>query len=196
MMVIEQRLTIPGADLCLFNHVWSDAEAHVIWPQLQALDWQQKAIRLFGRDVMQPRLVAWYGDAGANYRYSGVDNEPLPWAPVLLAIRDKIEPLCQARFNSVLCNFYRNGQDSVGWHSDDEPELGAKPIIASVSFGVTRPFLLQHKKDKSLRFSVELTNASLLLMQGETQKNYRHAVLKNNKVVDARINLTFRQILK
>jgi alkylated DNA repair dioxygenase AlkB len=195
-MMKQQRLAIPHADLQLFLNVWSDAEAKALWPALHTLDWQQKAITLFGRAVMQPRLIAWYGDAGADYRYSGLLNIPQPWTPVLQAIRERVQSICQVDFNSVLGNWYRDGHDSVGWHSDDEPELGPQPIIASVSFGVTRRFSLQHKKDKALRFAIDLPNASLLLMQGETQQHYRHAVLKDKAVKDGRINLTFRQILR
>ena len=194
--MLKQELAISDATLTLFEDVWTAAESQALFAQLQHLDWQQKTIKMFGRDVMQPRLVAWYGDAGADYRYSGVLNRALPWTPVLNHIRERVQAVTQRAFNSVLCNYYRDGQDSVGWHSDDETELGEKPIIASVSFGVMREFCLQHRKHKTARYAIALPDASVLLMAGETQKHYRHAVLKNTKISESRINLTFRMIGK
>lgn len=189
--------TIPlvDADLTFYQKVWTPKESQRIYLLLQTLHWQQKNIRLFGREVMQPRLVAWYGDAGADYVYSGVRNIPLPWPACLVEIRQRVQQLVQSEFNSVLCNLYRNGDDSVGWHSDDEAELGPEPMIASVSFGATRRFSLQHKRDKTVKGHLDLPDASLLLMKGATQQNYRHAVLKAKTESAPRINLTFRKII-
>lgn len=158
------------------------------------LAWAQTPIIIYGREVMQPRLSAWYGDADAQYRYSGVMHAPMRWTPILLDIKSVLESLTGASYNSVLCNWYRSGQDSMGWHSDDEPELGAQPIIASLSVGGARRFLLQHRKIKAMKWSCSLGDGDLLLMKGDTQKNYRHSVPKTAREVESRINLTFRRI--
>jgi alkylated DNA repair dioxygenase AlkB len=142
-----------------------------------------------------PRLSAWYGDAGAVYTYSGLRLEPLPWTPVLLEIKQATERLSGTRFNSVLLNLYRDGQDSMGWHSDDEPELGPEPVIASVSLGALRRFVFQHKK-RRWRIALDLEPGSVLLMAGATQHHWRHALPKTRRPVAPRINLTFRTILR
>ncbi len=190
-----QHIALHGADITLYPALWTAHESQQIFEQLQTLRWQQKAIRLFGRSVMQPRLVAWYGDDGADYVYSGVRNIPLPWEPTLLALRERVQRIVPHTFNAVLCNFYRDGNDSIGWHSDDEKSLGPQPIIASLSFGATRVFRLQHKRDKTQKLAIELPDASLLLMQGATQKNYRHAIFKTKDPIGPRVNLTFRNIV-
>lgn len=161
-----------------------------LWDQLQ---WSQFEITLFGRTVAQPRLSAWYGDPEARYRYSGLQLEPLPWLPLLLDLKDRVENACRHEFNSVLANAYRSGEDSMGWHSDDEPELGAKPLVASLSLGAERRFLVRRKgESKSAGF--RLGNGSLLVMKQGCQENYQHALPKTRKPVGLRINLTFRQI--
>lgn len=193
--MLKTDLPLPDASLTLFTSVWDSSESTTLLQTLQdTLAWRQKNIRLFGRDVMQPRLVCWYGDDGADYRYSGVSNQALPWTPELLEIKAKVESTCQIRCNAVLGNCYRNGQDSVSWHSDDEPELGSMPIIASVSLGAVRRFELRHKKRPEYRLKLDLPDASILLMAGQTQANYRHALPKQGSVQDVRINLTFRLI--
>lgn len=156
--------------------------------------WQQKPIMIYGKSVLQPRLVAWYGDADAIYKYSGVSHEPLPWMPVLAELRTQICEHAEIELNSVLCNLYRDGKDSMGWHADNEPELGVHPNIASLSFGASRRFLMQHKKNKSFTWECVLEDGDLLLMQGATQTYYRHSVPKTAKQIGPRINLTFRRI--
>ena len=157
----------------------------------QELCWRQQEILIFGKKVMQPRLVAWYGDADARYQYSGLALEPLPWHPVLSDLRTQLEKHCQAPFNSVLANAYRDGSDSMGWHRDDEPELGPRPVIASLSLGQERRFLLRRNgADRSE--GLLLTHGSLLVMKGESQRLYRHSLPRSKRPMGLRINLTFR----
>ena len=156
--------------------------------------WKSERIKLYGKYHSIPRLTAWYGDPGKIYRYSGIKAEPNPWTGTLAAIKHSIESLCRTRFNSVLLNLYRKGSDSVSWHSDNEPELGANPIIASVSLGQKRKFQLKHKCNKALKQSIVLTHGSLLIMRGETQKNWLHRLPKSSCAMAPRINLTFRLI--
>lgn len=159
------------------------------------INWQQDKIRIFGKEVNLPRLTAWYGDPGKSYTYSGITMNPDPWSQNLLAIKERIEETVRVNFNSVLANLYRNGQDYVSWHSDDEKELGKNPIIASVSFGATRRFLLRHRSNKDLKtVDLSLGHGSLLIMKGSTQHYWKHQVPKTAKVKTERINLTFRVI--
>ncbi|MBD2579818.1 alpha-ketoglutarate-dependent dioxygenase AlkB [Oscillatoria sp. FACHB-1406] len=156
--------------------------------------WQQETIQLFGKKYQVPRLIAWYGDRDKVYTYSGIAHTPQAWNSTLFLIKNRLETLLRAKFNSVLLNLYRDGQDSMAWHSDDEPELGKNPTIASVSFGATRRFSLKHKHIKERKVELELSSGSLLLMQGETQHYWKHQIPKTKKPVGARINLTFRTI--
>ncbi|WP_374583464.1 alpha-ketoglutarate-dependent dioxygenase AlkB [Pseudoduganella sp.] len=158
---------------------------------LEETAWKAETIFLFGREVAQPRLSAWYGEA--RYTYSGRTFEPLPFTPLQLEIKRAIELASGRRFNSVLLNYYRNEQDSMGFHSDDEPELGPQPAIASVSFGATRTFILKHKK-QAKTVKLDLTDGSLLLMAGKLQHCWRHGINKERKPCGPRINLTFRLI--
>ena len=159
------------------------------------LSWHQPRVRICGRMVRSPRLAAWHGDPGAVYTYSGSTNEPLPWLPELRDLRDCVQRACGARFNSVLANLYRDGRDSMGWHSDAETELGSEPVIASLSVGGARRFLLRHRKRKSHpRTAVILQPGSLLLMCGSTQRYWRHRVPPTKRPVDPRINLTYRNL--
>jgi alkylated DNA repair dioxygenase AlkB len=160
---------------------------------LHELAWHEESIRLFGCQLKVPRLVAWYGNEGARYRYSGVDHHPLPWTPCLLSLKQRLEAYCGRRFNSVLANHYRTGQDSMGWHSDDEPELGSEPWIASLSLGAERRFKLRHRSRPGT-LDIPLGNGSLLLMGGALQQDYQHCVPKTRVAVAGRINLTFRLI--
>jgi len=158
---------------------------------LTELDWRQDTARIVGREVQLPRLTAWYGDAG--YRYSGIDNSPEPWLPTLLELKATAEDLAGTTFNSVLANLYRDGRDSMGWHSDDERELGVDPVIASLSFGAVRRFRLKHKREP-LSLALDLQPGSCLVMAGTLQHHWRHALPKTSKPVGPRVNLTFRLI--
>jgi len=160
----------------------------------QAIEWRHERITVYGRSVCVPRLVAWYGDPGAVYTYSGVRHEPLPWLAPLADLRTRLEDYCAVTFNSVLANLYRDGQDGMGWHSDAEQALGEQPLIASLSLGASRLFKLRHKKKAYKELSLALASGSLLVMGGMLQKKWRHCVVKTRKPVGHRINLTFRLI--
>lgn len=165
--------------------------AEVMQRLLQETAWKAETIFLFGREVAQPRLSAWYGEA--RYTYSGRTFEPLPFTPLQLAIKETVEAASGRRFNSVLLNYYRNEQDSMGFHSDDEAELGPRPAIVSVSFGATRTFILKHKK-LAKTVKLDLTDGSLLLMAGKLQHCWRHGINKERQPRGPRVNLTFRLI--
>lgn len=157
--------------------------------------WKQEPIKIFGKEVLQPRLTAWYGDEDKMYTYSGITMKPLPWTNTLLQIKEKVEQIAAYKFNSVLLNFYRDGQDSMGWHRDNEKELGGDPVIASVSFGVARKFQFRYYKDYKRVISFELEHGSLLLMSGSTQNHWQHRLPKSSNVPGPRVNLTFRNII-
>lgn len=157
--------------------------------------WRQEQISIYGKTWPQPRLSAWYGDSEASYQYSGISMNPRPWTKTLLDIKTTIETLTEQNFNSVLLNYYRNHQDSMGMHSDDERELGPEPVIASLSLGEERTFLLKHKSRKDLgTLKLPLPSGSLLLMKGSTQRYWKHGINKEKSVCGARVNLTFRTI--
>ncbi|RTE65983.1 alpha-ketoglutarate-dependent dioxygenase AlkB [Amphritea opalescens] len=163
---------------------------------LDELCWQQPQIRMFGRQVSIPRLQCFQGDPGIHYRYSGLALQTEPWHPLINNLRRRIEALSQQSFNTVLINYYRNGQDSMGWHSDDEPELGKNPVIASLSLGQSRRFLLRHRYDNSIARQEHLLNSgSLLIMSGQLQHYWHHSVPKTSRPLEGRINLTFRHTL-
>ena len=162
---------------------------------IERVDWQQHTIRIGGRSVDSPRLSAWFGDPGAHYGYSGLSLAPSPWLPVLLELKERVEAACNAPFNSVLLNLYRDGADSMGWHSDDEPELGPRPTIASISLGATRRFRMRHRRRRGLEpVAIDLEDGSLLIMKGETQRYWKHQIPKTRRAVGPRVNLTFREI--
>ena len=164
---------------------------------LDGIEWEQHQVTIFGRQLPAPRLSAWYGDPDARYTYSGLSLTPRPWTEPLSTLKTQIEAVADSTFNSVLLNHYRDGQDSMGWHSDDEPELGPAPTIASLSLGGTRRFLLKHKYRKELApVELALGHGSLLIMRGQTQMYWKHQIPKTKRPVDARINLTFRRIVK
>lgn len=192
---LPQRIDLPDAQLTYWSQ-FIDAEAgkRLFADLLTTLAWQQEQISMFGKNHKVPRLQVWMGDQQAHYHYSGLALLPQPWSPVAVAIKQKIEACCNQRFNSVLINLYRDGQDSNGWHSDDEPELGKNPVIASLSLGATRRFRLRHKNCKDQTYSLDLISGSLLLMAGTTQHYWQHCLTKTAKRVGPRINLTFRQV--
>ena len=193
-----RQIEIPDGDLLYGPTFFPPPESRRFLDELvHTAAWEQKVIKIYGRQMPSPRLTAWYGDAGAVYSYSGISLEPLPWVPVLLEIKARIESVSEARFNSVLANQYRGGGDSIGWHSDDESTLGERPVIASVSFGAARRFILRHKKKKDLEpVEFSLGDGALLVMRGETQKFWKHQVPKTRQQVGVRVNLTFRKIVQ
>lgn len=158
-------------------------------------DWKAEKIRLFGKEVLQPRLVAWHGDPQAIYTYSGLTMKPMPWTGTLLYIKEEIEDFTGRDFNSVLLNYYRTGDDYMGWHSDNEPELSERPYIASASFGGTRRFQLKHRVTKEV-LEYELEDGSLLIMKDQLQEEWIHRIAPTKRSVAPRINLTFRKIYR
>jgi alkylated DNA repair dioxygenase AlkB len=157
------------------------------------IKWKQDSINLYGKSMLLPRITSWYGDTGKSYSYSGINSSPNEWNDGLVSIKKSIEEVAGVKFNSVLMNWYRNGEDHLNWHADDEKELGVNPIIASVNFGAARDFLLR-RNDKSSKITIPLNHGALLIMKGELQHYWQHSVPKRKKVKDMRINLTFRFI--
>jgi alkylated DNA repair dioxygenase AlkB len=185
-----------NSQLIFYENFFQEEESWQFFKILEdELNWRQDYIKFYGKSIPLPRLTAWYGDEGKSYTYSKIEHHPDVWTPTLNKIKSRIEAVNNVKFNSVLMNFYRSGKDSMSWHSDDEPELGKNPIIASVSFGGTRRFCLKHKQKSEQKHNLELYNGSLLLMTGETQHHWLHQVPKTKKVVKPRINLTFRIII-
>lgn len=166
--------------------------AQVLEQLTQETPWRAKTIVLYGKRFLQPRLTAWFGEA--SYTYSGLTLAPAPMTALLNGLRSTVEDLTGHRYNSVLLNYYRDGQDSMGMHSDDEPQLGPCPAIASLSFGATRTFILRHKYNKRT-FKLELADGSLLLMAGVMQKHWMHGINKTSKFTGSRVNLTFRFVV-
>ncbi len=191
----EQYLDLPDADILYYPSFLSDEEAaHYLNIFQNEIAWQQDAIKIFGKTYQQPRLTALYGEKDKHYSYSNITMNTTAFTKTLLEIKNKIEEKCNASFNVVLLNLYRDGNDSNGWHSDDEKELGVNPFIASLSLGEDRFFHLRHKQNKKLRHKMKLNNGSLLLMKGTTQECWQHQIPKTKKAVNTRINLTFRFI--
>jgi alkylated DNA repair dioxygenase AlkB len=191
------ELNLPNSKIIYYDNFWSLSEANLLFQDLKNnIQWQQDYITLFGKTHLQPRLTAWYGHRNKVYTYSGITMYPRNWIQGLLTIKEKIEPIAQVKFNSVLLNLYRDGKDSMGWHSDNERELGKQPVIASVSFGGERRFLIKPRdKKNTTREEIILTHGSLLIMAGDTQEYWLHQIPKTSKFVAPRINLTFRVII-
>ena len=190
------KFDLANAAIELHEHFFNAQEsASIMQALITEIDWQQYQIKIFGKTLDQPRLTAYYGEDHPYYAYSNIKLQPIPFTPILLSIKNKIETLTSHQFNGVLLNYYRNGDDSMGWHADDEKELGTNPVIASLSFGASRNFQLQHSLDKSIsKATIVLNDASLLIMQGETQHFWKHQIPKQ-KNKGPRINLTFRKII-
>lgn len=161
---------------------------------MSEVPWGTWSIAMFGRSLPEPRLSAWVGDPGTDYRYSRRTRSPLPWTPTLLAIREQCESVAGARFNAVLANLYRDGRDSMGWHADDEPENGPDPTIASVSLGAERRFDFRHR-DTGETIRTVLPSGSLLVMSGPCQSHWVHQVPKSTKTSGPRVNLTYRRVV-
>ena len=151
--------------------------------------------KMWEKEYLTPRLTAWYGDVGTDYSVSGKIANPMPWTDELLMIKEMVEPLAGIKFNSVLLNYYRDGNDSVAWHSDRESVLGKNPVIASVSFGQVRSFDIRNKADHKAHYSVKLEHGSFLLMKTGLQENWEHRIAKSTKPMKARLNLTFRVVI-
>lgn len=161
---------------------------------LRETPWSRDSLFMYGRKVDIPRYQAWYGDEGKTYTYSGLQMKPCHWTPCLLLVREQLENFLGETFNSVLLNRYRDGNDHVSWHSDDEPELGTDPAIASLSLGASRHFQMRHKKDPARRMTFLLAHGDLLVMRGSSQRDWSHRIPRDRRVHGARLNLTFRKI--
>lgn len=192
----KEIYTLQDADLVLIENFFSKEESDNLYLQLMKdINWMETKIIVYGKEHDTPRLTAWYGNAGTDYTYSGLKMNPFPWTRDLLFIKEKTDKETGVNFNSVLLNLYRTGKDSVGWHRDNEKEFGINPVIASVSFGETRPFHLKHKFKKDIeKVIIPLTHGSLLIMKGTTQHYWEHQIPKTTKDISPRINLTFRII--
>ena len=191
----EIKLNLPDSDISYFPNFFSEVEALAFYNSiLNETNWQQDDITLFGKTYAQPRLTALFANNKKPYSYSNITMHPNAFTETILKIKIKIETITKERFTTCLANLYRDGNDSNGWHADDEKELGINPVIASVTFGAARYFNLKHKNNKTLKQKLLLENGSLLLMQGETQHQWLHQIAKTKKEVTPRINLTFRII--
>jgi alkylated DNA repair dioxygenase AlkB len=191
-----QRIDLANAELG-FDPAWlTCSEADGLFDALSTgIAWEVHRIRMFGREIDAPRLSCWIGDPGAAYVYSRTRYEPNAWPAALRPVRERLRETLGFEFNSVLANRYRDGRDAMGWHSDDEPELGSQPVIASVSLGATRRFALKPRAGGGSRLALDLPHGSLMVMSGETQIHYRHALPRTARMVGERINLTFRRIM-
>lgn len=170
-------------------------EANELFNKLiEDINWQQDDVVVFGKKFQQPRLTALYGNDGKSYSYSSLTMFPNKWNSLLIYIKEKVEEFMNVKFTTVLLNYYRDGNDSNGWHADNEKELGKNPIIASISFGAKRVFQMKHNTNKDQKFKIELEHGSLLIMKGTTQHFWKHQIPKSTKKVGPRINLTFRII--
>ncbi len=193
---VMEILPVVDAELVFWQHVDFGKETDLLKQLIEETPWRQEQVTVWGKTHLQPRLIAWYGDDAQTYSYSGITLSALPWTSALLRIKGKVETLCQNPFNSVLVNYYRDQRDGMGLHSDDEPELGPAPIIASVTLGATRSFVMKHRYRKDLaNVKLPLPSSSVLLMKGTTQAYWKHGVPKQTKPCGPRINLTFRRIL-
>jgi alkylated DNA repair dioxygenase AlkB len=188
-----QTISLRDGGLLLYDEAFfPPAEADTLFAHLRdTVPWKQEGRpgRVF------PRLTAWYADPGRSYSYSGVTHHATPWTPELLAVKERVEVAAGTTWNSLLLNLYRDGRDSIGFHADDEPELGPSPVIGSVSLGATRRFVLKHPASGE-KLEFDLPDGSLLVMGGTSQHHWRHGVPKTCKPVGQRINLTFRRIVR
>lgn len=194
---MSMNYTMPGLDVVHFG------PGEVMFPGsdllsklTESLAWRSETITMFGRTMLQPRLIAFYADAGLEYRYSRKTYTGLAWTPLLGILREMAQTIAQGPLNSVLANLYRDGNDSMGMHADDEPELGLEPVIVSMSFGATRRFVMKHRTRKDLpAVEIPLEDTSVLLMRGATQHYWVHGIKKETRPVGPRVNLTFRRIV-
>ena len=191
-----EPIAMPDADVSIL-HGLDTPIPHVQMLQKLMHDtiWRQENVRIYGKEYQQPRLVSLYGDAGMKYDYSGISLRPLPWTDLLREIKRRIEDCTDATFNAVFLNLYRDHNDSMGFHSDDEKELGQNPVIASLTFGATRTFLMKHKSNRDIPLvKVPLESGTVLLMKGATQHNWKHGINKQTTPCGPRVNLTFRTL--
>lgn len=186
-----------GLDVTLVRNAVDSVAADAAFVALrERVAWRQDYLRMFGRLIAVPRLESWVADEGLDYTYSGIHHDPDPWSEELLTLRDLVSEHAGASFNSVLCNLYRDGNDGVDWHADDESEFGPMPVIGSLSLGATRRFDLRRADDHAEKIELDLHHGDLVIMRGTTQALWKHRVPKTKKPVGERINLTFRTVIR
>lgn len=191
----EIQLNLQDASVIYYPNFFSLNEANMYYKTLKdTIPWQQDTITVFGKTYNQPRLTALFGNNGKTYSYSNITMQPHSFTPELLAIKSKIENIENVSFTTCLANLYRDGNDSNGWHADNEKELGKNPVIASVTFGAPRFFQLKHRHNTSQKAKLLLEHGSLLIMKGQTQEFWLHQIAKTKKKISPRLNLTFRII--
>ena len=196
MLLFNQNLLPYDGTVNYYGPIVSSQEAKQYFDQLiNNIEWKNDEVFIFGKHIITQRKVAWYADAGLSYTYSKVTKAGLAWTNELLKLKALTEKLTGETFNSCLLNLYHHGEEGMGWHSDDEKELGKNMAIASLSFGADRKFSFKHKENKQT-LSILLENGSLLLMKDETQQKWLHSLPKTKKITELRINLTFRTIMK
>lgn len=191
-----KSLALPDAEIYYVEQLaLADTPEAIMLRLIDGVDWRAEKIVVWGKTYLQPRLTAWYGDVGITYTYSGIRLVARPWTDTLRDLKQQVEEIAGAQFNSVLLNYYRDERDRMGLHSDDEPELGRQPIIASLSLGAPRIFILKHKRRRDLApVRLRLASGSLLLMKGDTQHYWKHGIEKMTQPCAPRVNLTFRQV--
>jgi alkylated DNA repair dioxygenase AlkB len=191
-----ERLPLQDAEVYFLAVLALPASPDVLLNRLiTETPWRAEEILVWGKRHPQPRLIAWYGNPANTYTYSGIALQPLPWTDLLLSIKEAVEQEVGDYFNSVLLNYYRDNRDSMGMHSDDETELGTRPTIASVSLGQERTLVFKHKTSTVYKpVRLPLPSGSLLLMKGDTQRNWKHGINKEERILGPRVNLTFRRI--
>lgn len=194
-LATSERIILDGGELLFWPELFSTAEADELFALIkQETPWVQSDIFIAGRKIPIPRLNAWYGESGAHYSYSGVKLETLPFTPALGNVKARVEEQTGHNFNSALVNLYRDERDSVDWHADDEPELGANPVVASVSLGESRCFELRRNDNHRNKLKIVLPGGSLLLMAGPLQHQWQHRVAKEKSRHGERVNITFRTV--
>lgn len=190
------HIPLPDAEISYYrDFIPHDKSIEYLEILLSEVAWQQNQIKMFGKVHNEPRLTAWYGNQGLSYKYSGIQLLPTPWTKLLRDLKSQVSEVAATQFNSALLNYYRDGQDSMGYHQDNEKELGQNPVIASLTFGAQRIFQLKHISDKSIqRKDIPLSSGSLLVMAGATQHHWKHQIPKSKKPLGPRLNITFREI--
>jgi alkylated DNA repair dioxygenase AlkB len=189
-----EPVVIPNGEYLYFPHFFDKGIADQYLQRfIDKIEWRQESMNMYGKQVLFPRLTSWYGDNDKPYSFSGITLNPHPWSEELLFIKSKIEPICETVFNSVLLNLYRDGNDSISWHTDAENELGRNPLIASVNFGAERKFQIKHNETGETH-DIFLKHGSLLIMRGELQHFWKHQIPKQKTINKPRVNLTFRVI--
>lgn len=188
-------LNLVDSTMQYYPNFFTGGEADYFFERLlHTVEWRQDTVKVFGKEYLQPRLTALFGNNGKDYSYSNLTMRPYPFTEELLEIKKRVDLKCDTRFTTCLLNLYRNRKDGNGWHGDNEKELGPDPIIASVSFGEERFFHLKHRRCKAQRYKLLLEHGSLLVMAGSTQQHWMHQIPKTSRPLDKRINLTFRVI--